>query len=149
MNLPKTYIDERTGIEYTLVGDVYLPFYSENEDEEKIYIGLWGRGCPVDISATGRSADRGGSRDRRHRDYLKEYKPTVYRELLFSGKLTTYLADIDKQAEEMYHLLTRQMAQAEHITEQLKAEDPMAWVGAMNNISARVREIVYSKVIFQ
>ena len=128
MNLSKTYIDERTGIEYTLVGDVYLPFYSENEDEERIYIGLWGR---------------------RHQDYLKEYKPTVYRELLFSGRLTTYLADIDKQAEEMYQLLTMQMAQAEHITEQLKAKDPMAWIGAMNNIAARVREIIYSKVIYK
>ena len=128
MNLPKTYVDEQTGIEYTLVGDVYLPFYSENEDEEKIYIGLWGK---------------------RHRDYLKEYKPTVYRELLFSGKLTTYLADIDKQAEEMYHLLTRQMAQTEHVTEKLKAEDPMAWIGAMNNIAARVREIIFREVIYQ
>ena len=128
MYLPKTYIHEQTGIEYTLAGDVYLPFYSEDTESEEIHIGLWGK---------------------RHLDYLKEYKPTVYHELLFSGKLTAYLADIDKQAEEMYHLLTRQMAQAEQITEKMKAEDPMAWVGAMNNIAARVREIIYSEVIYQ
>ena len=128
MNLPKTYIDERTSIEYTLVGDVYLPYYSEKDDTEEVHIGLWGG---------------------RHRDYLKEHKPNVYRSLLFRGRLDAYLVDIDKRADEMYHLLTMQMAQAEHITEKLKAKDPIAWVGAMNNIAARAREIIYSEVIYQ
>ena len=128
MNLKKKYIDKRTGIEYTLVGDVYLPFYSEKEDPEEVHVGIWGM---------------------RHRDYLKEHKPNVYRGLLFSGRLGAYLADVDKRAEEMCRLLTRQIAQAEHITEQLKAEEQMAWIGAMNNIAARVREIVFREVIYQ
>ena len=80
--------------------------------------------------------------------YLKEYRRSTYTTLLTSGKLNTYLADIDEQAQERMERLTAQMKQAEGITEQLKAENAMEWVQKMNNIRHRAEEIIYSKIIY-
>jgi hypothetical protein len=86
--------------------------------------------------------------DQRHRRYLREYKRAVYTALLLSNKLNRYLADIDQQAEELFSRLVQQMTEREGITEQLKADDPMAWGGRMNNIQARVTEIVNSEIVY-
>ena len=85
----------------------------------------------------------------RHRDFLREHKQAVYTELLLSGRLNSYLAQIETQAQEMNLRLIDQMAADEGITEQLKAEDQMAWVGAMENIQTSVREIVSEELIFR
>ena len=85
----------------------------------------------------------------RHRDYLREHKQAVYTELLLSGRLNSYLAQIETQAQEMNLRLIDQMAADGGITEQLKAEDQMAWVGAMMNIQVRAREIVNEELIFK
>ena len=96
-------------------------------DEDKRPIGRWGR---------------------KHLRYIKEYRPVLYTVLLLGGKLSSHLAEIDASATEMYDLLMKQMAEKEGINEQLKAKDPMAWVGAMNNIHNRAEEIVNAEVIF-
>ena len=85
----------------------------------------------------------------RHRRYLKEHRRATYAPLLTSGKLNGYLADIDRQAEEMFLRLVKQMAEAEGVTEVLKAADPMAWIGRMNNIRSRAMEIVNSELIYR
>lgn len=84
----------------------------------------------------------------RHRRYLKEHGRASYATLLTSGKLNSYLADIDRQAEEMFLRLVNQMAKAEGVTEQLKANDQMEWVGRMNNIRSRAMEIVSNELIY-
>ena len=84
----------------------------------------------------------------RHRRYLKEHRRATYAPLLTSGKLNGYLADIDRQAEEMFLRLVKQMAKMEGVTEELKAADPMEWVGRMNNIRNRTMEIVNSELIY-
>ena len=84
----------------------------------------------------------------RHLRYLKEYRRVTYTSLLTSGKLNTYLADIDRQAQERFETLIEQMKQAQRITEQLKAENALEWVGRMNNIRACAREIVEREIIF-
>ena len=96
-------------------------------EEDKQTIGKWGR---------------------KHLRYIKEYRPVLYTVLLLGGNLSSHLADIDARATETYDLLMKQMAQKEGINEQLKAKDPMAWVGAMNNIRNRAEEIVNAEVIF-
>ncbi len=96
-------------------------------DEEQHTIGIWGQ---------------------RHRRYLKENRKVLYADLLTSGKLNGYLADIDRQAEEMFSRLVKQMAKAEGITEKLKADDMMSWVGRMNGIRSRAAEIVNAELIF-
>ncbi len=124
----KKYIkDERTGLKYELVGDYYLIAGDGEPDEEQKPIGIWGQ---------------------RHLRYLKNHRKVFYANLLTSGKLNNYLADIDKQAEEMFERLIKQMATADGITEQLKAADQMAWIGRMNNIRNRAIEIVNSEIIF-
>ena len=80
--------------------------------------------------------------------YLKEYRRVTYTNLLTSGRLNSYLADIDRQAQERFETLTEQMKQAQGITEQLKAENALEWVGRMNNIRACAREIVNEEIIF-
>ena len=117
-------------------------------DEEQHTIGIWGFGCPVDTSVEGRRSDRVGRRDQRHRRYLKENRKVLYADLLTSGKLNGYLADIDRQAEEMFSRLVKQMAETENITEGLKSTNPMMWVGKMNNIRNRVKEIVTTELIY-
>lgn len=120
------YIDEKTGITYTLQGDCYLPNLSLPSEENKP-IGIWGQ---------------------RHLQYLKEYHRITYANLLTSGKLNSYLAEIDKQAEDMFFRLVEQMSEREGVTEQLKANDQMAWVKTMNNIRNRATEIVNTTIIF-
>ena len=84
----------------------------------------------------------------RHWRYLKEHRRATYAALLTSGKLNSYLADIDRQAEEMFLRLVKQMAEAEGVTEQLKADNQMAWVGRMNNIRSRAMEMVNNDLIY-
>lgn len=124
----KKYItDERTGLKYELVGDYYLIAGVGEPDEEQKPIGIWGQ---------------------RHHEYLRRNKRITLSSLQISGKLNDYLADIDRQAEEMFELLTKQMAESEGVTEQLKATDQMEWVRQMNNIRNRVTEILNSEIIF-
>lgn len=125
-NFIKKYItDENTGISYTLVGDVYIPNLVSTDTNYKI--GYWGR---------------------KHKEYIKQYKPAFYTTLLTQCKLNSYLHDIDVRATEMYDTLVKQLAEQENITEHLKATDMLAWVQAMNNISNKVREIVDNEVIY-
>lgn len=123
-NFMKKYItDENTGISYTLVGDVYIPnLVSTDTNYEICY---WGR---------------------KHKEYIKQYKPAFYTTLLTQCKLNSYLHDV--RATEMYDTLVKQLAEKENITEHLKATDMLAWVQAMNNISNRAREIVYKKIVY-
>ena len=124
--MEKYYYNSENGLWYELQGDYYVPCLSLGE-EEKRPNGRWGR---------------------KHLRYIKEYRPVLYTVLLLGGKLSGHLAEIDARATEMYDLLMKQMAEKEGINEQLKAKDPMTWVGAMNNIRNRVEEIVNAEVIF-
>ena len=117
--------DENNGLWYELQGDYYLPCLKLPEEEQPI--GIWGQ---------------------RHRRYLKNHRKAVYAELLTSGKLNGYLADIDREAEEMFSRLVNQMAEDEGITEKLKANDMITWVGKMNGIRNRAAEIVNAELIF-
>ena len=119
-------IFEEMGGTYTQVRHYLLPDLKLPEEEQRP-IGVWGQ---------------------RHRRYLKEHRRASYATLLTSGKLNGYLADIDRQAEEMFLRLVKQMAEAEGVTEALKAADPMEWVGRMNNIQNRAREVVNSELIY-
>lgn len=116
---------EQMGGTYSKVGDVYLPnVVSVSTNYE---IGIWGK---------------------RHRDYLKQNKKSNYTTLLTTGKLNSYLHDIDVQAKEMYDGLVKQLAENQGITEELKASDMLAWVCAINNIANQAREIVYNEIIY-
>ena len=119
-------IDERTGLKYELVEDYYL-IAGDDEPEEDQPIGVWGQ---------------------RHLRYLKEHRRVRYANLLTSGELNAYLADIDRQAEEMFERLIKQMADAEGITETLKANNQMEWVRRMNNVRSRAFEIVEADIIY-
>ena len=105
--MEKYKFDKNNGLWYELQGDYYLPCL-ELPEEEQAYIGIWGQ---------------------RHRRYLKEHRRVLYGNLLTSGKLNSYLVDIDRQAEELFLRLVKQMADAEGITETLKANGQMEWVG--------------------
>ena len=118
--------DERNGLWYERCGDYYLPCLTL-PDEGEYHIGIWGE---------------------RHKQYLKQEHRIVYETMLLNGTLYHYLADINTQAEDMLLRLTEEMAKREGITEQLKASDQMAWVGAMNNVQARAKEIVYNELIY-
>ena len=124
--MEKHITDERTGLKYELVGDYYL-IAGDDEPEENQPIGIWGQ---------------------RHLRYLKEHHRRRYANLLTVGKLNAYLADIDRQAEELFLRLVKQMADAEGITETLKANDQMEWVGRMNNVRSRAFEIVEADIIY-
>ena len=113
------------GIDYTLSGDCYLPELRLPEDKRPI--GRWGR---------------------LHKEYLKNYRPVLYQALLLSGKLHPILADLDEQATERCCLIVQQMAQAEGITEELKATNPVRWVQAMNSIRSRAEEIIQAEMIY-
>lgn len=117
-------IDEKTGIPYTLHGDYYLP---DLELPEQKPIGVWGQ---------------------QHLQYLKQHRKAIYDNLLLSGKLNDYLADIDKQADEMFRRLVKQLAEKEAITEQLKVTDQMEWVRRMNAARAQATEIADSELIY-
>lgn len=121
------FTDEKTGISYTKQGGYYLPNLNILAEEEKEVVGIWGR---------------------RHLRYIQEHKKIFYINLLTSEKLDGYLAGVDKQAEAFSFRLVKQMAECEGIIEALKAENPMEWVGRMNNIRSRVEEIVNEELIF-
>ncbi|MCI7727603.1 MAG: TnpV protein [Clostridiales bacterium] len=112
-------------INYIRMGDYYIPDLTLPEENRPI--GRWGR---------------------MHRDYLKEHKPIQYNCLLLSGNLWTYLAGLNEQAQDRLERMIDQMKVSEGITEALKASDPMAWVQRMNNIRARVEEIVREELIY-
>ena len=112
-------------IQYIRVGDYFIPDLMLPEESRPI--GKWGR---------------------MHRDYLREYKPIQYNCLLLSGELRTYLADLNEQAQDRLERMIDQMKMAEGVTEELKAADPMAWVGAMNNIRNRAEEIILQELIY-
>lgn len=118
--------DKKTGIGYTLQRDYYLPDLALPAEEEQP-IGIWGQ---------------------RHLRYIRQHKRLLYTNLLTTCKLNSYLADIDKQAEELFSRLVKQIAEREGVTEELKAQDQMAWVQAMNNIRSRAMEIVNNELIY-
>ncbi len=120
------FTDEKTGIRYTLQGDYYLPDLALPAEEQQP-IGIWGQ---------------------RHLRHIKQNRRVLYTNLLTSGKLNRYLADIDKKAEEMFSRLVKQMAEREGVTEQLKVDNQMAWVGRMNNIRSRATEVVNTDFIY-
>ena len=113
------------GIRYQLEGDYYLPVLELPEENRPI--GRWGR---------------------LHKAYLKNHRTILYQSLLLSGKLYTALTDLDEQAAERCRLIVQQMAQAEGITEELKANNPMRWVQAMNSIRSRAEEIIQAEMIY-
>lgn len=125
--MEKYITDERTGLRYELVGDYYLIAGDDEPEEEQAHIGIWGQ---------------------RHLRYLKKHHRVCYANLLTSGKLNSYLADIDQQAEEIFERLVKQMAKREGVTEQLKAADSMEWVRKMNSIRNRAVEITNSELIY-
>ena len=118
--MEKYVYDENNGLWYELQGDYYIPCLTLPTEEERS-IGIWGK---------------------RHLRYIKQERKALYTELLTSGRLNAYLAGINEQAEEQMLLLTKQMAEREGVTEQLKSQDQMLWVQRMNNIRNRAMEIV-------
>ena len=125
--MDKYIYDDKNGLWYELQGDYYIPCLILPAEKEQP-IGLWGQ---------------------RHLRYLKEYHRNTYTTLLTSGRLNTYLADIDKQTEEMFFRLVEQMKRAQGITtEQLKVENALEWTQRMNNIRACAKEIVEKEIIF-
>ena len=84
----------------------------------------------------------------RHKQYLKEHRHIVYTTMLIEGTLNSYLADVDRQAQERLLLLTKQIAEQENVTEQLKVDNAMLWVQKMNEIQSRVRDLIYSEIIY-
>lgn len=123
--MKKTIFEEMGGT-YIRHGDYLIPCLTLPEEEQR-FIGIWGQ---------------------RHKRYLKEHKRAVYITLLTSGRLNSYLADIDEQAKEMFSRLVKRMAEREGITEQLKAENQLLWIQKMSNIQSCVREVVESEIIY-
>ena len=138
--MEKMIIDERIGWEYELKGDYYYPtgrvqrdgvltpseLPEDNGPEEAKPVGVWGQ---------------------RHLRYIWQYKKSLYFDLFVSGKLNTYLADVNVQAEDLFLRAVKEMAAQEEVTEKLKAEDQMTWVQRMNNIRKRATEIVNHELI--
>ena len=122
----KYIYSDKNGIWYELQGDYYLPCLKLPEESE-VHIGIQGQ---------------------RHRRYLKNHHKVRYINLLTSGKLNSYLADIDRQAEAMFSRLVKQLSEKEGVTEALKAENQMLWVQRMNNIRSVTMEIVLSELIY-
>ena len=124
--MTKTNFEEMGGT-YIRHGDYFIPCLTLTEEEQR-FIGVWGQ---------------------RHKRYLKEHKEAVYITLLTSGRLNSYLADIEEQAQERFERIVEQMKQAHGITERLKAENQMEWVARMNNLQSCAREIVDKEMIYQ
>ena len=123
----KKTIFEEIGGTYIRQGDYLIPCLTLPEEEQR-FVGVWGQ---------------------RHKRYLKEHKRTVYITLLTSGRLNSYLADIEEQTQERFERIVEQMKERQGVTEQLKAENQMDWVARMNNIQACAREIVDKEIIFR
>ena len=124
--MDKYIYDDKNGLWYELQGDYYIPCLILLAEKEQP-IGLWGQ---------------------RHLRYLKEHRKNTYTTLLTSGRLNTYLADIDKQAQKRMERLTAQMKRAQGIAERLKAENALEWTQRMNNIRACAKEIIEKEIIF-
>ncbi len=124
--MEKFIYDNNNGLWNELHGDYYLPCLVISEEEVHT-IGIWGR---------------------KHQQYLREHRSMVYTDLVLSGKLYSYLADIDTQARNMLDRLVMQLAEKEDINEHLKGHDQLAWVRAMNNIRNRAEEIVLKELIY-
>ncbi len=125
--MDKYIYDNSNGLWYELQGDYYIPCLVLPAEKEERHIGVWGH---------------------RHLQYLKENRKVLYTDLLTSSKLNSYLADIDKQTEEMFSRLVKQMAMRESVTGQLKADNQMEWVARMNNIRSRATEVVNTDLIY-
>ena len=125
--MDKYIYDEKNGLWYELQGDCYLPCLKLPE-ERTAYIGVWGQ---------------------RHLRYLKQHRKGLYSELLISGKLNDYLADLNEQAEAMFSQLVKLLAEKEGVTEVLKAENQMLWVQKMNNLRNTAMEIVSNELIYR
>ena len=126
--MDKYIVDKKTGIPYTLVGDYYLPWGDLPDDElEQRPIGIWGQ---------------------RHLRYIKQHRKVLYTELLISGKLNDYLADLNDEAKKMFSRLVNQLAEKDGTTEELKVANQIEWVGRMNNIQNRAKEIVCTELVF-
>ena len=123
--MDKYIYDEKNGLWYELQGDYYLPCLKLPKEESR-HIGVWGQ---------------------RHLRYLKQHRKVLYSELLISGKLNDYLADLNEQEEEMFSRLVKQLAEKEGVTEVLKAENQMLWVQKMNNIRNAAMEVVSNDLI--
>ena len=124
--MDKHIYDEKNGLWYELQGDYYLPCLKLPKEESR-HIGIWGK---------------------RHLRYLKQHRKVLYSGLLISGKLNSYLADINEQAEEMFSRLVKQLAEREGVTEVLKTENQMLWVQKMNNIRNAAMEVVSNDLIY-
>ena len=124
--MDKYIYDEKNGLWYELQGDYYLPCLKLPKEESR-HIGVWGQ---------------------RHLRYLKQHRKVLYSELLISGKLNDYLADLNEQAEEMFSRLVKQLAEKEGLTEALKVENQMLWVQKMNNIHNAAMEVVSNDLIY-
>ena len=124
--MEKVIYDEKNGLWYELQGDYYIPCLKLPEEEQQP-VGIWGQ---------------------RHLRYIRQHRKVLYINLLTSGKLNGYLVDIDKQAEEMFSRLIKQMAEHEGVAEKLQADNQIKWVVQMNNIRSRAAEIVNNDLIY-
>lgn len=124
--MKKHIYDESNSLWYELVGDYYIPVLTLTSKEQRP-IGKWGR---------------------MHREYLKEHHPIRFNDLVLSGQLWTYLADLNEQAQERLSLIIKQIKASEGVTEKLKATDQMAWIGSMNSIRNRAEEIILQELIY-
>ena len=125
--MKKHIYDETNGLWYELIGDYYIPVFTLSSEEQRP-IGKWGR---------------------MHRDYLEQHHPIHFNDLVLSGQLWTYLADLNEQAQEHLSLIIEQMKASEGVTEELKTADQMAWVGAMSSIRNRAEEIILREMIYE
>lgn len=126
IEMKKHVFDESNGLWYELNGDYYIPVLTLSSEEQRP-IGKWGW---------------------MHRDYLKEYRPIRYNDLILSGQLWTYPVVLNEQAQNRLEVIIDQMKASEGVTEELKAADQMAWVGAMNSIRNRAEEIILREMIY-
>lgn len=117
---------KENGIAYELVGDYYIPVMTLPDEERAI-----------------------GKNGRTHREYLEEYNPMMFNDLVLTGQLWTYLADLNEQAQSRLQFIIRQMQETENVTDELKEHDQMAWVQAMNSIYNRAEEIVIHELVLQ
>ena len=124
--MEKVIYDEKNGLWYELQGDYYIPCLKLSEEEQQP-VGLWGQ---------------------RHLRYIKQNRKVLYLNLLTSGKLNSYLAEIDQRAEDMFFRLVKQIAEREGVSETLKAEDQMEWIQRINSIRNRAIAIVNTEIIF-
>ncbi len=125
--MDKYIYDENNGLWYELQGDYYTPCLELSAEKEERYIGVWGQ---------------------RHLRYVREHKKVFYTNLLTSGKLQSYLADVEEQAQTLFDFLMKQQAEREGITEKLKADNQIEWVGKMNALRSAITEAINAEVIF-